>query len=111
MIWPFRRKRKAVVEIDRNEWLRQYNSMQPPISIADHLAAKERIAAAQAQGRWVKFGDADPVWVMTGEIRMSDLKLANGYSVVVHAKGCEIDMFGWPKGDPRSPASLTTGTA
>lgn len=72
-----------------------------PITVAQHLEAKERIEAASQQFIMIDWGRG-PEKFFTGFIHMDDYTHRDGY--VVRLQG--FDRFGWPEGHAMSPARL-----
>lgn len=92
MFWK-RKRERAEREFFEAMWDREF----PRITIEEHRAAVERLA--HEEWRMTPFGP-----IRTGYVIWDDLRKANGY--YVHAYG--RDRFGWPKGDPQSPAQISS---
>lgn len=79
-----------------------FSRMFPPITIDAHLAAKERVAVEAAKFERYLMPDGSILYWRTGVLHRSDMTMAHGYGVMID----DHDVFGWPAGDERSPASL-----
>jgi hypothetical protein len=82
----------------------------PRITVAQHEAAKAKIAAEREKFRVFRFEDGTEWRIADGVVRWDDLRAASGYYATIEP----YDRFGWPKGHPESPCAAqgtSPGTA
>lgn len=86
----------------------------PPITIKQHLAAKERDRQEENDLKAVrKWQEANPplpgqiyvTWSL-GTLSAYDRKHLHGYATTIKIGDRAWDKWGWPVGDPNSPATL-----
>lgn len=77
------------------------------ISISEHLAAKERLDPARTAYRIFRLPCGAEFKMALGTVDLDDYTRRDGHAVRVAFDEAPFpDRFGWPVGDPRSPASL-----